>query len=128
MQRRVAVTGLGVISAIGHNRSEFWQSLTAGRPGIGPLEAVDPALLRFSNGAEVRNYAPAQYFNEKELSLLDRFVQFGVITAREAAAQAGIERTQELRESTAIVTGSCAGGPSPPHAHLRVTPLDKLFG
>lgn len=76
MPLRVAVTGLGVISAIGHNRSEFWQSLTAGRPGIGPLEAVDPALLRFSNGAEVRNYAPAQYFNEKELSLLDRFVQF----------------------------------------------------
>ncbi len=110
MPRRVAVTGIGVISAIGHNSGQFWESLKAGRPGIGPLEAVDPALLRFSNGAEVRNYTPAQYFDEKELGLLDRFAQFGVIAAREAIAAAGVEWTQELRESAAIVTGSCVGG------------------
>jgi nodulation protein E len=110
MQRRVAVTGLGVISAIGHNRAEFWQSLQAGRPGIATLQAVDPALLRFSSGAEVRNFTPAQYFDEKELGLLDRFAQFGVIAAREAIAAAGVEWTPELRESTAIVTGSCVGG------------------
>jgi nodulation protein E len=112
MQRRVAVTGLGVISAIGHNSAEFWQSLQAGRSGIATLQAVDPALLRFSSGAEVRNYAPAQYFDEKELGLLDRFAQFGVIAAREAIAAAGVEWTQPLRESTAIVTGSCVGGQS----------------
>jgi nodulation protein E len=67
-------------------------------------------LLRFSNGAEVRNYAPTQYFDEKELGLLDRFAQFGVIAAREAIAEAGVQWTQELRESAAIVTGSCIGG------------------
>jgi nodulation protein E len=110
MPVRVAVTGLGVISAIGNNTSEFWKSLQEGRPGIGPLQAVDPALLRFSNGAEVRNYLPEQYFDEKELGLLDRFAQFGVIAAREAIAAAGVEWTQELRESTAIITGSCVGG------------------
>ena len=107
---RVAVTGLGVISAIGHNSAEFWQSLSQGRPGIGPLQAVDSALLRFPNGAEVRNYSPAQYFDEKDLGLLDRFAQFGVIAAREAIAAAGVEWTQDLRESSAIVTGSCVGG------------------
>ena len=110
MPRRVAVTGLGVISAIGHNSGEFWQSLQQGRPGIAMLQAVDPALLRFSNGAEVRNYTPAQYFDEKELGLLDRFAQFGVIAAREGIAAAGIQWTPELRESTAIITGSCVGG------------------
>ncbi len=110
MPRRVAVTGLGVISAIGHNAREFWQALQSGYPGIAPLESVDRTLLRFSNGAEVRNYEPAQYFDEKELSLLDRFAQFGVIAAREAIAAAGIQWTTELRESTAIVTGSCVGG------------------
>jgi nodulation protein E len=107
---RVAVTGIGVISAIGHNVSEFWQALESGCCGIAPLEAVDRTLLRFANGAEVRNYAPAQYFDEKELGLLDRFAQFGVIAAREAIAAAGIEWTPRLRESTAIVTGSCVGG------------------
>ncbi len=108
--RRVAVTGIGVISALGHNAADFWQALQAGRSGIAPLEAVDRTLLRFPNGAEVRNYAPGQYFDDKELGLLDRFAQFGVIAAREAIAEACIEWTPELRESTAIVTGSCTGG------------------
>ena len=107
---RVVVTGLGVISAIGHNTREFWQALEAGRPGIAPLESIDRNLLRFPNGAEVRNYVPAQYFDDKEIGLLDRFAQFGVIAAREAIAAACIEWTPGLRESTAIVTGSCTGG------------------
>jgi len=110
MTRRVAVTGLGVISALGGDAGEFWQSLQAGRSGIAPLQTVDPALLRFPNSAEVRNFAPLQYFEEKEIGLLDRFAQFGVVAARQAIAQAGIRWTQSLRESTAIVTGSCAGG------------------
>jgi nodulation protein E len=110
MSRRVAVTGLGVISALGGSSGEFWQALQAGRSGIGPLQAVDRALLRFPNGAEVRGFAPAQYFDEKEIGLLDRFAQFGVVAAREAIASARIEWTQQLRESTAIVTGSCTGG------------------
>jgi nodulation protein E len=110
MQLRVAVTGLGVISALGGNSGEFWQALQAGRSGIAPIQAVDRALLRFSNGAEVQNYSPAQYFDEKEVGLLDRFAQFGALAARQAIAQAGVQWTQQLRESTAIITGSCAGG------------------
>jgi nodulation protein E len=71
---------------------------------------VDRALLRFQNGAEVRNYDPMRHFEEKEIGLLDRFAQFGAIAAREAVAAAGIQWTDELRETTAIVTGSCVGG------------------
>jgi nodulation protein E len=110
MSLRVAVTGLGVISALGGDSDEFWGALQAGRAGIGPLQALDPGLLRFSNGAEVRGYQPGRHFDEKELGLLDRFAQFGVIAAREAIARAGVQWTQELRESTAIITGSCVGG------------------
>src|ERR1700738_1137917 len=110
MQRRVVVTGLGVISAVGHNWCEFWTALREGRSGIGPLEAVDRTLLRFQNGAEVRNYIPANHFPEKEIGLLDRFAQFGVVAAREAVNVARIDWTPELREETAIVTGSCVGG------------------
>jgi nodulation protein E len=110
MQHRVVVTGAGVISALGHNCGEFWQSLAAGRPGIRPLQAVDRGLLRFPNGAEVQGFDPSRHFEEKEIGLLDRFAQFGVVAAREAINQAGIEWSEELRESTAIVTGSCVGG------------------
>ncbi len=106
----VVITGLGVISAIGNDSGEFWQSLNQGRSGIGPLQSVDPALLRFSNGAEVQNFNPSEHFDEKEISLLDRFAQFGVVAARQAITHAGIEWTQQLRESAAIVTGSCVGG------------------
>ena len=112
MQRRVVVTGAGVVSALGRNCGEFWRGLAAGQPGIRPLEAVDRRLLRFQNGAEVQGFDPSRYFEEKEIGLLDRFAQFGVVAAREAIAQAGIEWTGELRENTAIITGSCVGGQS----------------
>ena len=112
---RVAITGVGVVCALGHNSRDFWQALSEGRCGIAPLESVEHAwlkhgLLRFANGAEVRNWDPLRFFDEKEVGMLDRFAQFGVVAAREAAADAGLEWTAELREETAIVTGSCVGG------------------
>src|SRR5579871_495081 len=110
MSQRVVVTGVGVISALGHHACEFWSALAAGQSGIAPLESVDRALLRFQNAAEVRNYDPIRYFDEKEIGLLDRFAQFGAIAAREAVAGSGLSWTEELRENTAIVTGSCVGG------------------
>ncbi|MEO7651093.1 MAG: beta-ketoacyl synthase N-terminal-like domain-containing protein, partial [Bryobacteraceae bacterium] len=54
--RRVAVTGIGVISALGHTAAEFRESLFAGRTGIAPLQLVDPAKFRFQKGAEVHGY------------------------------------------------------------------------
>ena len=110
MARRVVVTGVGVISALGRNASEFWQALAAGRPGIGPMTLVDPGLLRFPNTAEVRDYDPALHFCNKETDFLDRFAQFAVVAAREAVRDSGIEWTLELRERGAVVTGSCVGG------------------
>jgi nodulation protein E len=110
MQQRVVVTGAGVLCALGHNCGEFWRALAAGQPGIRPLQAVDRGLLRFQNGAEVQGFDASRHFEEKEMGLLDRFAQFGVVAARQAIAQAGIEWTGELRENTAIITGSCVGG------------------
>jgi nodulation protein E len=110
MQRRVAITGVGVISAIGANRDEFWDSLSHGRPGIRPIQSIEPGQLRFQNAAEVPDYQPTRYFDEKDLSLLDRFAQFGAIAAREAVNDAGIQWTQNLRENSCVITGSCVGG------------------
>lgn len=110
MRHRVVVTGLGVVCALGHDRTCFWESLRAGRSGIEPIEGVDRTLFRFENGAEVRGYDPTRYFERRDIDLLDRFAQFGVIAAREAVADAGIEFTPALRERTGIVTGSCVGG------------------
>jgi nodulation protein E len=110
--RRVAVTGLGAISALGNDVSCFWNALIAGRPGIARIESVDLSGLRFQNGAEVRHYDPAQHFEPKQADLLDRFAQFALIAARQAVRDSGIEFTPELGQRTAIVTGSSVGGQS----------------
>ncbi len=110
--RRVAVTGLGVISALGHDVPSFWNALCAGRPGIGPITSVDTSNVRFQNGAEVRDYDPAQHFESAQTDLLDRFAQFALIAARQAVRDSGIVFTPELRPRTAIVTGSSVGGQS----------------
>jgi nodulation protein E len=110
--RRVAITGMGAICALGRNVSEFEVALCEGRSGIAPIEAGDFAGLRFRNGAEVRGYSHQPYFEDRHADFLDRFAQFAVIAAREAVACAGVEWTPGLRESAAIITGSCVGGQS----------------
>ena len=110
--RRVAVTGLGVICALGHDVPSFWNALCAARPGIARIESVDMSGLRFQNGAEVRDYDPAQHFESAQADLLDRFAQFALIAARQAVRDSGIVFTPELRQRTAIVTGSSVGGQS----------------
>jgi nodulation protein E len=110
MNRRVVVTGVGVVCALGRNSGEFWQALSEGRSGIRPIQAVEAGLLRFENGAEVPDWDPLRHFEEKDAGLLDRFAQFGVVAAREAVADAGMVWSAELREESAIVTGSCVGG------------------
>ena len=108
--RRVAVTGIGVISAIGLDRESFWGTLAAGRSGIGKIEGVNLEQLRFRNGAMVRGYDALAHFDPKANDLLDRFAQFGVVAAREAVVDAGLEWTGERRRRTAVITGCCVGG------------------
>lgn len=110
--RRVVVTGLGMISALGQSVNECWERLSAGRPGIGPMELVDRTQFKFQNGAEVRGFDPSHHWGEKEATFLDRFAQFAVVAAREAVAAAGIDWAPSLRARTAVVTGSCVGGQS----------------
>jgi nodulation protein E len=110
--RRVVVTGLGSICALGNDVPSVWGSLRSGRSAIAPITLLDISSLRFQNGAEVRGYDPLQHFESSRLDLLDRFAQFAVIAAREAACDSGLQLTPALRENTAIVCGSCLGGQS----------------
>ena len=109
-RRRVAVTGVGVVSPLGNDREAFWRSLVEGRSGIGPIVAVDTGRLRFRNGAEVNGFDPGAHFDRRQTKLLDRFAQFALVAAREAVADARLEWTPALQARTAIVTGSCLGG------------------
>lgn len=107
---RVAITGVGVICALGHNRRAVWDALREGRHAIAAMTLVDTERLNFKNGAEVRDYDPAAHFTPTQIDHLDRFSQFALIAAREAVADAHVEWTDELLARTAIVTGVSLGG------------------
>jgi nodulation protein E len=108
--RRVAITGLGIISSLGLNLEENWKSLSEGRPAIGPIKGADCSTLRFKNGAEVSGYDAVKHFPGGKDAYIDRFAQFSVVAAREALQNSGLELTPELRERSAIVCGSAVGG------------------
>jgi nodulation protein E len=110
VSRRVAITGLGIISPLGLNLEENWKSLSEGRPAIGPIKGADCSTLRFKNGAEVTGYDPVKHFEGGKDAYIDRFAQFSVVAAREALRNSGLELTQDLRERSAIVCGSAVGG------------------
>lgn len=112
--RRVAITGLGIISALGLNLAENWESLRNGRSGIGPVSVPDVAGvgLKMQNGAQVRGFDPLKHFAGGKDAQLDRFAQFSVVAAREAFKDSGISLTPEMRENAAIVCGSAVGGQS----------------
>lgn len=105
MNRRVAVTGMGVIAAPGNTRASFWESLCEGRSAIRPITQVEG--LRFPNAAEVVNFHATDFMDAKEADLLDRFTQFALIAAREAVSDAGVEIAGGR---TAVITGTSAGG------------------
>jgi nodulation protein E len=110
--RRVAITGLGIISPLGLDLAQSWNSLREGRSAIQPIQSVDCSSLRFRNGAEVRGFDATKHFPEGKDAYIDRFAQFSVVAAREAFRDSGIALTPDLRERSAIVCGSAVGGQS----------------
>jgi nodulation protein E len=110
--RRVAITGLGIISPLGLNLAANWESLSEGRCAIGPIQSVTLSLfgLRIMNGAEVRGFDASKHFQSGREDYLDRFAQFSVVAAREALQDSGLQLTPELRQRGAIVCGSAVGG------------------
>jgi nodulation protein E len=112
--RRVAITGLGIISALGLNLQDTWDSLREGRSGIQPLQDLDVARvgLKLENGAQVRGFDATKHFQAGREAYQDRFAQFSVVAAREAIRDSGIELTPALRDRGAIVCGSAVGGQS----------------
>ena len=104
------ITGVGVISGLGNNAVEFWDALKAGRSGIGPITKSEVTNLRFQNAAEVRGFDATQHFEDKMLLWVDPFAHFGIVSAREAITDSGIEFDDALRDRGGVITGNCLGG------------------
>ncbi|MFY9753684.1 MAG: beta-ketoacyl-[acyl-carrier-protein] synthase family protein [Candidatus Acidiferrales bacterium] len=113
-QRRVAITGLGIISSLGLDVADNWAALSVGRTGIGPIQGVyhTHVAVKIQNGAEVRGFDATQHFEGGKDNYLDRFAQFSVVAARQALRDSGLDLTTALKESGAVVCGSAVGGQS----------------
>ena len=107
---RVVITGLGVISAAGHNTADFWEKVKDGRSSIGEITTIPTDTLTVRIGAEVAGFQPQEHFEKRQLGMLDRFSQFGLVAAREAVADSGISFEGEAGERSASIIGSGVGG------------------
>ena len=103
---RVVVTGAGVISPIGNTADAYCAALKQGQTGIGPITIPYAEELNQKAAAEVKDYDPTKYLDDRQIAMMDRVSQFAVITAREAIAQAGIDFTNGLSERTATIMRS----------------------
>lgn len=108
--KRVAVTGLGLVCALGNNVAECWARLAAGESRIRPMRDPGSPPYRFQNAAEAWDFKPSQHFTEKDLLIIERFAQLAVVAAREAVAQSGLAFDARLADDSAIITGTSVGG------------------
>jgi nodulation protein E len=109
--RRVVITGMGCVSALGNTARDTWAGMREGRAGIGPLTGLDDPTLRTPIAAQARQFVATEHFDEKRLVLLDPVSQMALVAAREAVAQSGISFAP-VAERTAVVIGTGIGGAS----------------
>jgi len=107
--KRIVVTGLGALSPLGPNVDESWSAAVEGRSGIGPITHFDAADFRTRIAAEVRGYDAKEHFAARDVRRLDPFIQYAIVAARQAVADAALP-TDEIGERGAVITGSGIGG------------------
>jgi 3-oxoacyl-[acyl-carrier-protein] synthase II len=112
--RRVVITGMGAVSALGNDVPTTWEGLLAGKSGVRTIESFDPSRVASKIAAEVREFDPSGVIDRKEMRRMDRYIQFGLVVARQALDQAGLPGRLDgpLAERTGVILGSGLGGVS----------------
>jgi 3-oxoacyl-[acyl-carrier-protein] synthase II len=109
--RRVAVTGLGIISPIGQDIDTAWSNLVDGRSGLKRITRFDASPYEAQAAGEVNDFDPNAWMNFKEVRRTDRNVVLGVAAAKQALADSGLEITDDNRDEIGVIFGSGGGGP-----------------
>ncbi len=108
-QRRVVITGMGIISPLGIGVDEYWQSLSTGRSGVGPITQFDASGYKVRIAAEVKGFEPTDYVDRKSARRMDRFAQLSVAAAGMAAENAGLDVAADA-ENIGVLVASGIGG------------------
>tara|TARA_Y100001970_G_scaffold294301_1_gene450127 strand:- start:30933 stop:32180 length:1248 start_codon:yes stop_codon:yes gene_type:complete len=107
---RVVITGIGAVTPIGNNVNEYLSGLQNGKNGVAPITLFDPSNHACKFAAEVKNLNFAEFLEPKESKRWDRFSQFGVIAAKQAILDAGIDITKIDPSRIGVIIGSGVGG------------------
>ena len=110
MRKRVVVTGLGIVSAVGVRIPEFWNALVEGRDGTKAITVFDASPYRTKIAAEVSPFNPGDHFSKKEIRRLSRCDQFGLVAFREAWKSAHLDQEPMDRERVGVILGAGSGG------------------
>ena len=110
MKNRVVITGLGAVTPVGNKVETFWQAIKNGQNGIARITAFDPEGFKATLAAEVKDFAPEDFLDKKEVKRLDRYCQFALVAAEEAYQDAGLAVAQIDRERFGVIVGSGIGG------------------
>ena len=109
-RRRIAVTGLGIVSPVGNTVEESWANLLAAKSGIGRITRFDPTPFNSHIAGEVKGFDVGAYLNPKEARRMDTFIHYGMAASIQAVKDAGIDAAREDPERIACVIGSGIGG------------------
>ncbi|HET7249373.1 MAG TPA: beta-ketoacyl-ACP synthase II [Gemmatimonadales bacterium] len=112
MKRRVAVTGLGLVTPLGNTVETTWEAMVAGRSGAGPITRFDPTALPVKFACEVKGFEPGLYLEKKEARRFDLFTQFAMGAAVQAMKDSCLEQTwsQVDPRRVGVIIGSGTGG------------------
>ncbi|HVP52118.1 MAG TPA: beta-ketoacyl-ACP synthase II [Terriglobales bacterium] len=110
MNRRVVITGVGLICGVGSTSEETWRNLLAGKSGIARITSFDPADFACQIAAEVKNFDPFQFIEKKEVKKMGRFIHLALAAADEAMRMSGLEVAPETAERVGVHIGSGIGG------------------
>ena len=108
--RRVVVTGVGLIWAVGNKTDEVWRNLLAGTSGVGSITQFDSSKHACQIAAEVKNFDPLNFIEKKEVKKMGRFIHLAVAAADEAVQMSGLKVTPENSENVGVHIGSGIGG------------------
>lgn len=108
-KRRVVVTGLGVVTPIGNNVPDFWNSIKEGKVGIGPITRFDTSEYKVKIAAEVKGFAAKEHMDFKAAKRMEAFSQYAVAAAKEAYRDSGLDIGQENPFRAGVIVGSGVG-------------------
>ncbi len=109
-QRRVVITGLGIVSPVGNSVAEAWESIVAGRSGIGPITSFDVSDFPVRFGGSVKNFDVTDYISKKDARKMDTFIHYGIAAGSQAIEDAGLEIDERNAERIGVSIGSGIGG------------------